>query len=103
MPQFVDGIKGGRTMSTAEDFRNQFDTEGRFQAGNGELPVIFATRGGSRFPGKLFFRNGLCFRAEMERGGDWMLPDESPLHGISFLINFGNDRLCSVSVHHGRI
>ena len=90
-------------MSTPEDFRSQFDAEGRFQGGNGELPVIFATRGGGRFPGKFFFRDGLCYRAEMERGGDWGLPDESPLDGVRFFLYFGNDRLSGVAVDHGRV
>src|SRR5205823_5336662 len=31
------------------------------------------------------------------------LPDESPLHGVRFLLNFGNDRLYGVAVDHGRV
>ncbi len=90
-------------MSTAEDFQGQFDADGRFLGKNGELAVIFATRGGARFPGKLYFKDGLCIRAEMERGGDWVLPDESPLEGVRFFLNFGNDRLYAVVVEHGRV
>ena len=58
-------------MSTADDFRAKFDAEGRFRDRDGEVPVVFATRSGGRFPGKLRFKNGLCVRAEMERGGDF--------------------------------
>lgn len=89
-------------MITAEDFRNQFDADGRFRGENGELSIVFATRSGARFPGKLFFRDSLCFRAEMERGGDWALTDESPLH-VSFLVSFGNDRLYRLWVAFGRV
>lgn len=89
-------------MTTAEGFRNQFDVDGHFQARNGELSIVFATRSGGRFPGKLFFREGLCWRAEMERGGEWALPDESPLH-VSFLVAFGNHRLYRLWVTFGRV
>src|SRR5947209_10125052 len=64
----------------SSDLQNQFDADGRFLGKNGELAVIFATRGGARFPGKLYFKDGLCIRAEMERGGDWALPDRSEEH-----------------------
>ncbi len=45
-------------MSTAEDFQGQFDADRRFLGKNGELAVIFATRGGIFFPGKLYFKDG---------------------------------------------
>lgn len=89
-------------MITAEDFRNQFDVDGRFHRGNGELPIVFATRGGGRFPGTLLFKEGLCWRAEMERGGEWALPDESPLH-VSFLVAFGTERLYRLWIAFGRV
>ena len=50
-------------MLTPEDFKSQFDADGRFLGKDGELAVIFATRGGARFPGKLYFKDGHCFRA----------------------------------------
>lgn len=90
-------------MSTLKSFRSQFDAEGRFLSKDGTLPVIFSTRGGARFPGKLHFRDGLCVRAEMERGGAWALPDESPLDGVRFFLNFDGDRLDGVVVDHGKI
>ncbi|HEY7426358.1 MAG TPA: hypothetical protein VH682_19150 [Gemmataceae bacterium] len=90
-------------MSIPEDFQSQFDADGRFLGKNGELAVIFATRGGARFPGKLYFKDGLCIRAEMERGGDWGLPDESPLDGVRFFLSFSTDRLYGVVVDHGRV
>jgi hypothetical protein len=90
-------------MSTPEDFQNQFDADGRFLGKTGELAVVFATRGGARFPGKFYFKDGLCIRAEMERGGDWALPDESPLDGVRFLLSFGTDRLYGVALDHGRV
>lgn len=70
---------------------------------DGELPVVFSTRGGTRFPGRLLFRGGLCFRAEMDRGGGWGLPDESPLDGVRFFLNTDNERIYGVAVDHGRV
>jgi hypothetical protein len=99
----VRRIEGRLVMSTLEDFKSQFETDGRFLANDGELPVVFSTRGGARFPGKLLFRAGLCVRAEMERGGAWALPDESPLDGVRFLLYFDSDRLYVVVVDHGRV
>lgn len=52
-------------MSASETFRSLFDEAGHYRAGEGEVPVTFATLGGSRYPGKLYFRGGLCIRAEM--------------------------------------
>jgi hypothetical protein len=90
-------------MSAADEFRSQFDADGRFRKGNGELPVVFATRGGGRFPGRFHFKGGLCVRAEMELGGDWVLPDNSPLHGVRFLLHFDDNKLSGVMVDQGRI
>ena len=38
----------------------------------------------------------------MEQGGDWGLPDDSPLQGVRFLLDFGDAR-CGVAVDMGRI
>ncbi len=89
-------------MSAADVFRSKFDEDGRYRDGNGELAVVFATQGGGRFSGKLRFKDGLCVRAEIERGGNWGLPDDSPLHGVRFLLEFG-DALCGVAVEKGRV
>ena len=75
-------------MSAVDDFKCKFDEEGRFRESDGTLNVVFATKGGGRFPGKLHFKGGLCVRAEMEGGGDWGLPDNSPIHDIRFLLDF---------------
>ena len=89
-------------MSAAETFRSLFDEAGHYRAGEGEVPVTFATLGGSRYPGKLHFRGGLCIRAEMSRGGDWAMPDASPLDGLRFLLDFGGVPL-RVSVENGKL
>ena len=47
-------------------------TKRRFRDHEGTLNVVFAMKGGGRFPGKLHFSNGLCVRAEMDGGGDWV-------------------------------
>ena len=62
-------------MSAADVFRSKFDENGLYRDGNGELNVVFATQGGGRFSGNLRFKDGLCFRATIERGGNWGLPD----------------------------
>src|SRR5438067_1038903 len=61
---------GGKTMSAVDDFKDKFDSEGRLRAQNGSVAVVFATKGGGRFPGRLHFNNGSCVRAEMGIG-DW--------------------------------
>jgi hypothetical protein len=90
-------------MSAVDDFRSKFDEEGRFRSSDGTLNVVFATKGGSRFPGKLHFRSGLCVRAEMEGGGDWSHPDNSPIHGIRFLLDFGDEGLHGATIDQGRV
>ena len=42
-------------MSAVDDFRAKFDSEGRLRDQNGSLAVVFATKGGGRFPGQLHF------------------------------------------------
>lgn len=90
-------------MASVTDFLNQFDEEGRYSALDGVLDVVFATRGDGRYPGKLHFSNGLCVRAEMEGGGDWAYPDNSPLNGIRFLLDFGDTSVHGIAIDQGRI
>jgi hypothetical protein len=90
-------------MSAADDFKSRFDEEGRFRDGDGRLSVAFAMRGGGRFPGTLHFRNGLCVRAEMEGGGDWANPDNSPIDRTRFLLDFGDARLHAATIDEGRV
>ncbi len=90
-------------MSQLDDFKSKFDEEGRFRNRDGTQSVVFAMKGGGRFPGKLQFSNGLCVRAEMEGGGDWGHPDNSPIHGIRFLLDFGDERLHEVAIDQGRV
>jgi hypothetical protein len=90
-------------MSAVDDFRADFDLEGRWHERDGWLNVVFATKGGGRFPGKLHFADGLCVRAEMEGGGDWVNPDDSPLHGIRFLLDFGNGSLHGIAIDRGHL
>jgi hypothetical protein len=42
-------------MSQLDDFKCEFDEEGRFRDRVGTLNVVFAMKGGDRFPGKLHF------------------------------------------------
>ena len=95
--------KGGMAMSAVDDFKSKFDEEGRFRGRDGTLSVVFATKGGGRFLGKLHFSNGLCVRAEMEGGGDWVHPDNSPIHGIRFLFDFGGKGLHGAAIDQGRV
>lgn len=88
---------------TATEFRSQFDADGRYHNGDGTTDVTFATRGGSRYPGRMVFKDGLCVRAEVDRGVEWANPDGSPLHGVRFLLDFGGLPLLAVAVGHGRI
>jgi hypothetical protein len=90
-------------MSAVDDFKAKFDSEGRLRDQNGSLAVVFATKGGGRFPGKLHFSDGLCVRAEMEGGGDWVNPDKSPIHGIRFLLDFGGETLHGVAIDQGHL
>jgi len=90
-------------MSAAENFKNQFDEAGRFRGENGVLNVVFATRGGARFPGQLHFREGLCVRAGMESGGDWSGLNGSPIDGIRFLLDIGEDKLQVIAIDQGRV
>ncbi len=90
-------------MSTTDDFMNTFDAEGHFRDRDGTLKVVFATKGGRRFPGQLHFKNGLCMRAEMEGGGDWANPDYSPINGVRFLLDFGDEHLHATIIDDGRV
>jgi hypothetical protein len=90
-------------MSAADDFRSKFDSEGRLRDQNGSLAVVFATKGGNRFPGAIHFSNGLCIRAEMEGGADWVNSDGSPIHGIRFLLDFGGETLHGVAIDQGHL
>lgn len=90
-------------MPAIEEFKARFDSEGRLRDQSGSLGVVFATKGGGRFPGRLHFSNGLCVRAEMEGGGDWANPDNSPIHGIRFLLDFGDDELHGVAIDKGHL
>jgi hypothetical protein len=90
-------------MSAAESFMTKFDEQGRFRDGDGVLDVVLMTSGGSRCPAKLHFRNGLCIRAEMEGGGPWAYPDNSPLNQIRFILDFEGEAPRAVCVDQGRI
>jgi hypothetical protein len=90
-------------MSELDDFKSKFDEEGRFADRDGTLNVVFAMKGGGWFPGKLLSSNGLCVRAQMEGGGDWGHPDNSPIHGIRFLLDFSDERLHGVTIDQGRV
>src|SRR4051794_36775849 len=90
-------------MSAADDFKSLFDEIGRYKAGDGDVDVVFLTKGGVRFPGKLRFKGGLCVRAEMERSGDWGSPDDSPLSGVRLLLHFDGEQPLGVLVDEGRV
>ena len=87
---------------TINDFWNEFDDQGRYRQSEGALDVVFATRGGGRFPGKFHFDKGLCVKAGMAVGGDWARDDGSPLHGVKFLLSFA-DNLHGLAIDQGRV
>jgi hypothetical protein len=39
----------------------------------------------------------------MEHGGDWVLPNETPLIGIRFLLHFGEEKLYGIAIDEGKI
>jgi len=82
---------------------SKFDQEGCFQDRDGVLEVVFMTSGRKCYPGKLYFRNGLCIRAEMEGGSPWAYPDNSPLSEIQFILYFEGEPPHAISVDQGRI
>jgi hypothetical protein len=83
---------------------NDFDEQGRYRSGDGALRVIFATRGGGRFLGKLHFRSSNCVRAEIISGSDWSNDDGSPLDGIKFLLDVvGENQLQGIAIDQGRV
>jgi hypothetical protein len=84
-------------------FWSEFDEQGRYRLGDGGLDVVFATRGGGRFPGKLHFRHSDCVRAEMGGATGWVTGDNSPLHGIKFLLDVGEKHLQGVAIDGGRV
>lgn len=88
---------------TAAEFIQRFDEEGRYRTGTGREDVVFVSRGRRRHRGRLHFRGGLCVRAEMEGGGDWSYPDESPLNAIRFLLQFDEDQPLATAVAQGRM
>ena len=50
-------------MAAAENFLSLFDEQGGYKNGDGEIEVIFLTRSGTEFPGKLRFKRGLLVGA----------------------------------------
>ena len=57
-------------MLTQNDFLGKFDSDGRYLNDEGAESVVFATRGGFQYPGKLRFHTGLCVAADMAAGGE---------------------------------
>ncbi len=90
-------------MSARIDFEKEFDENGRFRAGEGEVNVVFASKGGLRFKGQLFFKGGVCVRASMDMGGDWGTPGDTPLHGIHFLFDLGEEFPAEFATDQGRL
>jgi hypothetical protein len=46
-------------MSAADNFLSLFDEQGRYTSGDGDVGVIFLTKSGTEYPGKLQFKSGL--------------------------------------------
>ncbi len=90
-------------MSTADDFLSLFDEQGRYKNGDGQVGIIFLTRSGTEYPGKLRFKSGLLVSAEMDGASAWGYPDESPLDGLKFLLHFQGEKPRAVFVEQGRV
>jgi hypothetical protein len=90
-------------MGTATEFLCRLDEEGRLRDREGSLDVVFATRGGGRFPGTLHFQDGLCVRAGMNVGGDWENADGTPLDGLKFLLHFDDGSVQGIAIDQGHI
>ena len=90
-------------MPTIDEFRGRFDSGGQFCEQEGSLPVVFATKGGGRFQGTLNFRDGLCVRAAMDDGGEWVSENGSPIDAIRFLLDFGDEPLDAIVIERGRV
>jgi hypothetical protein len=90
-------------MSTADIFLSLFDEQGRYKNGDGEVAVIFLTRSGTQYPGRLRFKSGLLVSAEMDGASSWAYPDESPLDGLNFLLHFQGEKPRAVLVELGRV
>jgi hypothetical protein len=90
-------------MSAADDFLNLFDEQGRYKNSDGEVEVVFLTKSGSKYPGKLQFKGGLLARAEMVGASPWAYPDGSPLDGLKLLLHFQGEKPRAVFVEQGRV
>src|ERR1700733_9047328 len=90
-------------MSAADSFLSLFDEEGRYKNGDGEVGVFFLTTSGTEYPGKLRFKSGLLVSAEMVGTSAWGYPDESPLDGVKFLLQFQGETPRAVFVEQGRV
>jgi hypothetical protein len=90
-------------MSAADDFLSLLDEQGRYKNGDGEVGVIFLTRSGTEYPGKLRFKSGLLVSAEMDGASPWGYPDESPLDGLKFLLHFEGEKTRAVLIEQGRV
>lgn len=90
-------------MSTVSDFFAQFDEEGRYYEKNGSVGVVFTTFGGTSIPGTFHFQDGLCVRAEIERGGEWVNADGSPLGKLHFFLHFPGEAMQRIMIDEGRV
>jgi len=90
-------------MTKSDDFLSQFDDDGRYKNGDGEVEVVYLTNSGSRYPGRLRFKNGQLVVAEMDGATSWRYPDESPLDGLKFLLYFQEEKPRAVFVERGRV
>ena len=88
---------------TQNDFLGKFDSDGRYLNDEGAESVVFATTGGFQYPGKLCFRTGLCVAADMAARGNWSSPDNAPISGIQFLLDFGQETPLQVAIDQGRV
>ncbi len=90
-------------MSAADNFLSLFDEQGRYTSGDGEVGVIFLTKGGTEYPGKLRFKSGLLVSSEMDGASPWRYADESPLDGLKFLLQYQGEKPRAVFIEQGRV
>lgn len=89
--------------ASSDKFISLFDDQGRYQSRDGEEPVVFLTKSGVQYPGRLRFKSGLLVRVEMGGASHWENPDASPIDGLRLPLHFSGERPRALVVEEGRM
>lgn len=90
-------------MGMVEAFWDLFDERGCYRAGAGTEEVVFITRDGRTYPGRLSFSAGQCVRLQMDGGADLSHADQSPLNEVWVVLTFADGGRVTIMIHRGRI